>query len=112
MKQVQKMYFVYLLECADGSLYVGMTSSLDHRLAEHQQGVDPQAYTFSRRPVKLIWNQEFASEHEAFTSEQQLKGWSRAKKQALAEGDWEKIQEIVRGERISREGRKTEENPD
>jgi putative endonuclease len=105
----QKPTYVYMLECADGSYYVGMAFSLELRFAEHQQGIDPCAYTYSRRPVKLIWSQEFASVHEAFTREQQLKGWSRAKKRALARGDWQKIQEIVRRERMRREGKSAAE---
>jgi predicted GIY-YIG superfamily endonuclease len=104
----QNRAYVYMLECADESIYVGMTFSLAHRLAEHHQGIDPNAYTYSRSPVKLIWSQEFASEHEAFLTEQQLKGWSRAKKQALAKGDWEAIREIVRRERVRRERKKAE----
>ena len=81
-----------MLECADESYYVGMTTSLEKRLAEHEAGIDPYAYTYSRRPVTLVWNQAFDTEHEAFTAERQLKGWSRAKKQALSKGDWNAIE--------------------
>ena len=80
-----------------------MTTSLEKRLAEHKVGIDPYAYTYSRRPVTLVWSQVFATEHEAFTAEQQLKGWSRAKKQALSQGDWEAIHQIVKAERKRRE---------
>ena len=69
-----------MLKCADESYYVGMTTSLEKRLAEHEAGIDPYAYTYSRRPVMFIWSREFATEHEAFIAERQLKGWSRAKK--------------------------------
>ena len=58
-----------MLECADESYYVGMTTSLEKRLAEHEAGIDPYAYTYSRRPVTFIWSQAFATEHEAFTAE-------------------------------------------
>ena len=92
-----------MLECADESYYVGMTTSLEKRLAEHEAGIDPYAYTFSRRPVTLVWNQAFDTEHEAFTAERQLKGWSRAKKQALSKGDWDAIHQIVKSERKRRE---------
>ncbi|GAG06392.1 unnamed protein product [marine sediment metagenome] len=92
-----------MLECADGSYYTGLTTSLEKRLAEHEAGIDPYAYTYSRRPVTLIWSQVFATEHEAFTAERQLKGWSRAKKQALSKGDWDAIHQIVKFERKRRE---------
>ena len=92
-----------MLECADESYYVGMTTSLEKRLAEHEVGIDPHAYTYSRRPIKLVWSQVFATEHEAFTAERQLKGWSRAKKQALSKGDWDAIHQIVKSERKRRE---------
>ena len=92
-----------MLECADDSYYIGMTTSLEKRLAEHEAGIDLHAYTYSRRPVTLIWSQVFATEHEAFAAERQLKGWSRAKKQALSRGDWDAIHQIVKTERKRRE---------
>ena len=110
MNKALKRYFVYMLECADGSYYTGLTTSLEKRLAEHEAGIDPYAYTYSRQPVKLIWSQVFATEHEAFTAERQLKGWSRAKKQALSKGDWDAIHQIVKSERKRRE-RSKEKSP-
>ncbi len=103
VNKTQKRFFVYMLECADESYYVGMTTSLEKRLAEHEAGIDPYAYTYSRRPVTLVWNQAFDTEHEAFTAERQLKGWSRAKKRALSKGDWDAIHQIVKSERKRRE---------
>jgi len=50
-----KLYYVYLLECNDNSFYVGMTSNLKERLLQHNLGKFPEAYTFNRRPVKLMW---------------------------------------------------------
>ena len=96
-------YTVYMLQCADGSFYVGMTEKLEIRLAEHQSGFDPSAYTYRRRPVTLVWSQTFDTEHQAFLRERQIKGWSRAKKTALIRGDWDLIHEIVEKERASRE---------
>jgi len=86
-----------------------MTTSMEKRLTEHEAGIDPHAYTYSRRPVKLVWGQAFATEHEAFVAERQLKGWSRAKKQALAKGDWNAIHQIVKTERKRREHKETSE---
>jgi predicted GIY-YIG superfamily endonuclease len=103
---MKKEFTVYVLECGDGSYYTGMTASLERRFSDHQNGVDPKAYTFSRRPVKLVWSQSFASEHEAFKTERQIKGWSRVKKEALIQKDWEEIHNIVKDERRRREGKK------
>jgi len=103
VNKTQKRFFVYMLECADESYYIGMTTSLEKRLAEHEAGIDPYAYTYSRRPVTLVWNQAFDTEHEAFLAERQLKGWSRAKKQALSKDDWNAIHQIVMSERKRRE---------
>lgn len=86
-----------------------MTTSMEKRLADHEAGIDPHAYTYSRRPVKFVWSQAFATEHEAFVAERQLKGWSRAKKQALAKGDWNAIHQIVKTERKRREHKETSE---
>jgi len=102
-------FSVYILECADGSFYVGMTEALEKRLAEHQSGLNPNAYTSQRRPVKLVWSMTFDSEHQAFVRERQIKGWSRAKKLALIRGDWDHVHEIVKRERTSREKKKRTE---
>ena len=81
-------FYAYLLRCSDGSYYAGHSDDLDARLVAHQTGI-LRGYTYSRRPVELVWQQEFPSRDEAFRSERQIKGWSRAKKEALIRGDWE-----------------------
>ena len=96
-------YFVYMLRCSDDSFYIGLTSDLPKRISEHELGVLVNAYTHSRRPVHLVWAQEFPTHEEAFAFERQIKGWSRAKKKALIRGDWEEIHRIVRDERKRRE---------
>jgi predicted GIY-YIG superfamily endonuclease len=101
------MPFVYILRCADGSYYTGSTIDLEMRMAQHQTGYF-KGYTSSRLPVALIWQQEFATEHEAFISERQIKGWSRAKNEALIHGDIDAIHEIVKTERKRRETKKFE----
>lgn len=100
-------YFVYMLECADGSYYTGMTSDLPKRITQHEVGDDLESYTFSRRPIKLVWFEEFATHNDAFNCEQQIKGWSRKKKQALIRNDWQEIHRIVHEEWLSDKGRKT-----
>ena len=71
-------FCAYMLLCSDGSYYVGHTDDLDSRLAAHQFGLLP-GYTSRRRPVQLMWRQEFAEREQAFAAERQIKGWSHAK---------------------------------
>jgi putative endonuclease len=78
------MPWVYLLECSDGSLYVGSTHDLDQRLADHQTGCDG-SFTSTRRPVRLLWQLETERVVDAYVIEHQIKGWRRAKKLALVE---------------------------
>ncbi|RIK29783.1 MAG: hypothetical protein DCC56_12185 [Anaerolineae bacterium] len=100
-------YIVYILECSDGSYYTGSTDDINKRLWQHQQGFEPSAYTFSRRPVKLVWaSEETKHYYDALRWERQIKGWSRAKKQALIRGDFDAIHEIVKAERKQREKNK------
>ena len=82
--------WLYILQCADRSYYTGSTNNLQLRLAQHQAG-EGGVYTQSRLPVELVYVQEFPSEHEAFLRERQVKGWSRAKKEALIRGDFEAL---------------------
>lgn len=92
------MPFVYILKCADGSYYTGSTVDLELRMAQHQTG-SFKGYTSSRLPVELVWQQEFPTEHNAYVVERQIKGWTRAKKEALICGDFDAIHEIVKMER-------------
>ncbi|MBE9551844.1 MAG: GIY-YIG nuclease family protein [Proteobacteria bacterium] len=79
--------FVYILRCADGKYYVGSTrDSLEKRIAEHNSGFY-DGYTAGRRPVELLWSQDFDRITDAIAAERQLKGWSRSKKEALISGD-------------------------
>ena len=99
-------YYVYTLLCSDDSYYTGSTSDLLRRLYEHQNGVMPEAYTYRRRPVELVWSEEVPTLGEALAHEHQIKGWSRAKKEALIRGDIDLIHEIVKEERKRREEEK------
>jgi putative endonuclease len=81
--------YVYILLCADGSYYVGLTrGSLEARVSQHNTG-HFGGYTASRRPVVLVWQQDFQRLTDAIAAERQIKGWSRAKKEALIKGDFE-----------------------
>ncbi len=83
-----RFYWTYILECADGSYYVGMTNNMERRLEEHQSGIDPFAYTFSRRPVKLVFTEMSHDPEQAIALEKKLKRWSRSKKEALIKGEF------------------------
>ena len=85
-----KPFFVFMLRCADGSYYIGHTDDLEHRIAQHTAGEIP-GYTHERRPVELVWSQETASRDEALAAERRIKGWARAKKEALMRSDWKGI---------------------
>jgi putative endonuclease len=85
--------FVYMLRCSDKSLYVGSATGddLSKRVAQHQTGTFP-GYTALRRPVELVWSEHFDRITDAIGVERQIKGWSRAKKEALMRGDWPRLQ--------------------
>jgi len=89
-------FYCYILRCGDGSYYTGHTEDLDIRMAQHDRGAFPDCYTFVRRPVALVWSQDFPSRHEALESERRIKGWSRAKKEALIAGDWDGVSLLAR----------------
>ena len=82
-----KLYYVYILECADKLLYTGITNDISRRLEEHNAGINKNSFTFKRRPVKVIFHQEFNDVEQAIWFEKKLKGWSAQKKRALANGD-------------------------
>jgi predicted GIY-YIG superfamily endonuclease len=87
------MHFVYMLRCRDGSYYVGSTQDVETRLRVHQSGKGP-AFTAKRLPVELVYQEPFATLEEVVQREQQLKGWTRAKKEALVAGDKQKLQDL------------------
>lgn len=89
-------FFAYLLRCNDGSYYAGHTDDIDHRMAEHSTGA-LGGYTAKRLPVTLVWSDSFMTRDEAFATERKIKGWSRAKKEALIADDWMRISELARG---------------
>jgi putative endonuclease len=91
--------YVYMLRCADGSFYVGSTrGTLEQRIAEHNAGTFG-GYTAKRRPVQLAFSESFERIDDAIAAERQLKGWSRAKKQALIAGDFGLIRALSRRRR-------------
>jgi len=88
--------YAYILRCADDSYYTGKTqSSLERRLAEHNDGA-LGGYTASRRPVALVWHQEFANITDAIAAERRIKGWSRVKKEALIADDFGRLKALAK----------------
>jgi predicted GIY-YIG superfamily endonuclease len=87
-------FWLYMLHCTDGSSYVGHTDNIEKRLAQHQAG-EITGYTAARRPLRLAFTQVFASRVEALAAERQVKGWSRAKKEALMKSDWAAVSQLA-----------------
>ena len=79
-------YFVYILECADTSLYVGYTSNLEKRLKEHNGSKRGAHYTKTRRPVALRYSESFAVLRDALHREAEIKSWRREQKLVLIRG--------------------------
>jgi predicted GIY-YIG superfamily endonuclease len=88
-------FWAYLLRCGDGSFYAGHTDNLESRIAQHASGKGCD-YTARRQPVSFAWAQDFPSRLEALEAERRIKGWSRAKKEALIAGDWALLSQLAR----------------
>lgn len=89
-------FWLYIIECADKSFYIGHTDNLDERMRLHDLGIDG-SYTASRRPLTLVHVQEFETRYETLAMERKLKGWSRAKKLAYIAGDWNEVHRLSKG---------------
>jgi putative endonuclease len=87
-------YFVYILLCGDNSYYTGITNDIERRIWEHETCFYPTAYTSKRLPVKLVFWEKFNNPDHAIEFEKQVKGWNRKKKEALIEGNWDKLKEL------------------
>ena len=92
------MAWVYILRCADGSFYTGMTrgEEPDARVSGHEMKLSPNAYTAARLPVTIVYAEDFDLVADAIAAERNIKGWSRAKKEALIAGNWEQVQALSR----------------
>ena len=86
-----KQYYVYILKCSDKSYYTGITNDLERRIIEHNSGHKKSTYTYSRRPITLVWFETFLDVNDAILMEKKIKGWSRRKKEALINEDWDKL---------------------
>lgn len=73
---------------------MGVTNNLERRILEHQSGINPNCFTYKRRPIELVFFEQFTNPTDAIAFEKKLKGWSNAKKTALIEQNWEKLHEL------------------
>ena len=86
-----KTYYVYILKCIDNSFYTGVTNDVARRVLEHNNSEDKTAYTYRKRPAKLVWFETYNDINQAIGKEKQIKGWNRKKKQALIDDDFDLI---------------------
>ena len=87
-----KSYYIYILKCSDGLLYTGFINNLSRRFDEHILGRSKSCFTYKRRPLELIFHQEFNDVKQAIYFEKKIKRWSAAKKLALAKRDSKMLQ--------------------
>jgi len=87
--------FAYIVECSDGTYYVGSTWNLERRLGEHNEGLGAE-YTRRRRPVRLVWSVQLNRIDEAYRVEKQIQGWGRGKRLALIEGRFDDLPGLAR----------------
>ncbi|MDQ3110624.1 MAG: GIY-YIG nuclease family protein [Bacteroidota bacterium] len=93
---MRRKFHVYILLCADGTYYTGMTNNICRRLAEHETGYNPKSYTALRLPVQLMWTERYNSPRYAYKMEWKFKKWSAAKKKALIEGRIDDLKNLAR----------------
>ena len=93
-------FFVYILRCADDTLYTGYTGDLVRRLKQHQSGAIPRSYTKSRRPVNLVWAGNFESKEEARANEKKIKRLKTEKKADLIQSEQARTDQIIENEGI------------
>jgi putative endonuclease len=89
------MAWMYILECADGSYYVGSTKNLERRMTQHISGLGSR-YTSGRLPVKLVYGEEYDRISDAYSREKQVQNWSRAKREALIHGNYEMLPPLAK----------------
>ena len=89
------MAWMYILECADGSYYVGSTKNLERRITQHLTGLGSR-YTAGRLPVKLVYVEEYDRISDAYAREKQVQNWSRAKREALIHGEYEMLPPLAK----------------
>lgn len=89
-----KTMYVYILLCGDDTYYTGVTNNLEKRFQEHEQGINRNCYTFTRKPIKIVYHEMFNNPLSAIAFEKKIKGWSKKKKEALINGDYESLPKL------------------
>jgi putative endonuclease len=89
-----KQHITYILRCNDGHYYIGVTNNIERRLWEHQHGWNKTCYTYHRRSVELVYQEQYRVVEQAIKREKQLKGWTVRKKEALIASDWKKLKTL------------------
>jgi putative endonuclease len=87
--------WLYILECSDGTYYVGSTKDLEYRVFEHQEGKGAK-YTSRRLPVKLVYSEEYERVVDAYAREKQVQNWSRAKRESLINGNLDTLSKLAK----------------
>jgi putative endonuclease len=89
---------LYIVRCADGSYYTGTYrgEDINTRVSEHNNAQYPNAWTAARRPVELVFSEAFDTIADAIAAERRIKGWSRAKKEAMIAGRWDALPWLAR----------------
>ncbi|PHS07557.1 MAG: hypothetical protein COA88_08520 [Kordia sp.] len=91
-----KQSFVYILKCSDNTYYTGVSSNIEERILQHEMGFYKESYTYKRRPVELVYYAEFTNIELAIEQEKQIKKWSKAKKEALINNEFEKLPNLAK----------------
>ena len=91
-----KIFYVYILLCADQTYYAGITSNLTERIFKHRNKKYNNSYTSSRLPVKLVFYCEFTDPELAIAKEKQIKKWSKIKKEALIDGKYDELPNLAK----------------
>ena len=92
-----KTYWIYVLKCNDDSYYTGVTNNIEGRIWEHNNDQDKRHYTYKRRPVKLVYCEDYNDINSAITREKQIKRWTRKKKEALISSDFNELIKLAKG---------------
>ncbi|MDQ3047408.1 MAG: GIY-YIG nuclease family protein [Bacteroidota bacterium] len=89
-----KTMYVYILLYSDDSYYIGVTNNLERRIEQHNEGINPDCYTISRRPLQLVFYEIFNEPTAAILFEKKIKKWSRSKKEALVNSRFESLPDL------------------
>ena len=86
-----KYLYVYILQCSDSTYYTGITNNPERRIEEHNSGINKTCYTFSRRPLVMVYCERFTNYELAIEWEKRIKDWNRKKKEALIKENWDQL---------------------